>query len=184
MRTVERWDKVIRGIFIKQFTPRIQRDLLQIPDLPTLPGDVDSCFISGEPGAGKTIHACLLLLREQRNLYLSEMTADCEFISVSTLIEKIKASFDTKEGLTEHQILEHYSTVHLLILDDFGTLKCTDWVYQTLYLIINNRYEQMKKTIITSNLNLEQLASQLGDDRITSRIERMCKIIHKKPWNG
>jgi DNA replication protein DnaC len=181
MRTKTQWKDRIRETFLKQFSPRIQQDLKLIPEPENLPETVQSSFITGEAGTGKTIYSCWLMLREQRNLYLQAMNADCEFISVPVLLQKIKASFDTPE-VSEHQILEHYSTVHLLVLDDLGTNKSTDWAFQTLYLIINNRYENLKKTIITSNLTLEQLSKVLGDDRITSRIERMCEIIIKDNW--
>lgn len=183
MRNLSQWDNRIRKVFIKQFTPRIQFDLLRLSEPDNLPEEPESCFIYGEPGNGKTIYACWLLLREQRQLYLTDKTESCEFISVPELIQKIKVTFNNSD-ITEQEILNHYSSVHLLVLDDLGTVKCTDWTYQILYLIINNRYENMKKTIITSNLNLEQLSNYLGDDRITSRIERMGKIIKKEFWNG
>jgi DNA replication protein DnaC len=48
-----------------------------------------------------------------------------------------------------------------------------------LYHLINHRYEYMKKTIITSNYTLEELEQRLNDQRITSRINRMCKIEEK-----
>jgi integrase len=56
-----------------------------------------------------------------------------------------------------------------LYLDDLGTEKPTDWALQTLYLIIDRRYPEMMQTIISSNLNLDELSSRLGD-RIASRI--------------
>ena len=66
-----------------------------------------------------------------------------------------------------------------LALDDIGSEKATDWALQMLYLLIDRRYSQMLKTIITSNLTLDQIADRL-DDRISSRIAGMCKIVSIK----
>lgn len=181
MRTIERWNTVIRETYLKQFTPRIQKDLENITDV--FPQQIENWYLTGKAGVGKTLYACLLLLAEQRNLYLANQIAECVFVSVPDLFLQLKATFNNTE-LEEVKIIQHYSSVHLLVLDDLGTVKCSDWAYQILYTIINNRYENMRKTIITSNLGLKELAQQLGDDRITSRIERMCKIVYKNPWNG
>lgn len=65
----------------------------------------------------------------------------------------------------------------VLIIDDLGAEKPTQWVAETFYKIINVRYEKMLRTIFTSNLSLEQLADAVGD-RIPSRIAEMCEVIH------
>lgn len=186
MRDLARWEEKMRGYYIEhsQFTDRIKADLKTIDEPDTLPEVVKSCFITGDTGFGKTIYSCWLLLREQRNIYLkAEEVKVCEFVSVPVLFDQIKFTFNNPDtSISEHSLIERYSNVHLLILDDLGTKKCTDWVLDTLYLIINNRYEGLKKTIITSNLTLKQLAKNFGDDRITSRIERMCEIIIKDNW--
>jgi len=67
-------------------------------------------------------------------------------------------------------------SVPVLLLDDIGAEKASEWVKQTLYLIIDNRYGNMKKTFITSNLTLNQISNQL-DDRISSRIAGMSNTI-------
>ena len=64
------------------------------------------------------------------------------------------------------EIINKYSLVDWLVLDDLGIEKTSDWSFQTLYLIINQRYEKLKPVIFTSNLSLEELAGQLGDDRL------------------
>ena len=74
-------------------------------------------------------------------------------------------------------IIQRYSEADCLVLDDLGAEKTTDWSFSVLYLIIDNRYNNYKKTIITSNFALNQLAGKLGDDRIPSRIRAMCSIV-------
>ena len=56
----------------------------------------------------------------------------------------------------------------------------SDWAYQTLYSLINHRYDWLKTTIITSNYTLDELQDNWQDDRITSRIKRMCELLPKE----
>jgi DNA replication protein DnaC len=76
-------------------------------------------------------------------------------------------------------VVDKYSRCPLLVLDDLGVEKTTDWALQTLYVILNNRYTNYRQTIITSNLTLEEIGNKLGD-RIASRIAGMCSIIQMK----
>ncbi len=75
-------------------------------------------------------------------------------------MQDIKKSFDT-EGMQEYKILGVYKKVDLLIIDDLGKEQCTDWGMSTLYSILNDRYEDMKPTIITTNYNTENLIKAL-----------------------
>lgn len=63
-----------------------------------------------------------------------------------------------------------------LIFDDIGVEKATEFVRETLYLLINQRYNDMLPTIFTSNCSLDELSNRL-EDRIPSRIKGMCQII-------
>jgi len=179
-------------VYLKKFTPRLQRDLSIIPTPKDLPDVIESSFITGKVHTGKTVLAAFMALQEMKNIWLNAeikdgiyVSKECEFefIPVMNLLDKIRDTFDRRgEGdvqLTRHALVERYSTIHLLILDDLGAYKVTDYVLETLQLIINNRYEYLKKTIITSNFSLKELARMSGDDRLCSRIGRMCRIIHK-----
>lgn len=72
----------------------------------------------------------------------------------------IKKSFDSPE-VNEAQILDIYKKVNLLIIDDLGKEQCSDWSMSTLYSILNDRYEDMKPTIVTTNYNADQLVNAL-----------------------
>lgn len=183
MRTKEQWMERIRPKMIKNLTPRIQKDLEDINEPDSLPEEIQSSFIYGPARYGKTIYSVFMKLKEEENLYLDKVLGkECVFISTPELFQQIKQTYEKSSEKTEQEIINYYSNVHLLILDDFGTMKTTDWLIQTLYLIINRRYENMMKTIFTSNKSLSQLAIDLGDDRITSRIESMCILIKKTKY--
>jgi DNA replication protein DnaC len=102
------------------------------------------------------------------------------FISVPELLLKLRGTFNNSYSETsEQEILETYSSTNFLFLDDLGTEKASDWAVSTLYLLVERRYSQMLRTIISSNLSLDELADHL-DDRISSRIAGMCQVVHMK----
>ena len=177
MRTKERWKQVILPKI--KFTPRIKKDIENIKPPKNI--KIQSCYIHGDVKAGKTLYACFMLLQESLNCYLKGEEKKLSFISVPFFFELIKESYsDNEKDSTE--IIKHFSTVPFLIFDDIGTIKPSEWLLDILYLIINNRYENLLTTIFTSNLDLPSLSEKLGDDRITSRISRMGKIITKEKY--
>ena len=54
-----------------------------------------------------------------------------------------------------------YKAVDLLIIDDLGKERCSEWSMSTLYSILNDRYEDMKPTIVTTNYNTDDLVEAL-----------------------
>ena len=64
----------------------------------------------------------------------------------------------------------------LLLLDDLGTEKVTDWAAEQLYLIANERYNGQRPTIIGTNLTVRELAGRLGD-RVASRLLSDADVI-------
>ena len=176
MRTEEIWKTKQLPIILQQFSPRLQKDLKMNYPISSLT-KIESMYIYGEVGSGKTVRAALMLLEILKQSFLNKQVQKFIFIPVPELLQNIKYSYDDN---TDKEVLERYSDVDILVLDDFGIDKPSDWVLGILYLIINRRYENMKLTIFTSNFSVEEIAERLGDDRITSRIERMCKIIKKE----
>lgn len=127
-----------------------------------------SLFLHGPTGAGKT-HVAIALLRHD-----IENKKHVTFITVLDLLRKIKASFSqTTNGQTEQQIIDYYSTVPNLYLDDISAEKLTDWALALVLGIIDTRYKKMLRTIFTGNMDIHELSMILGD-RIVSRILGIC----------
>jgi DNA replication protein DnaC len=66
----------------------------------------------------------------------------------------------------------------ILLLDDLGVERVTDWVREQIDLLIDGRYSACLPTIMTSNLSLSTLAKpEYYGSRVTSRIQQTCDII-------
>ncbi len=179
MRTEERWYKYIRKLMLPDFTLRLKRDMETLTPPDTLP-ELGSYFVHGDVHTGKTVWAAWMMLEAQKYWYLNPEAWDAGilFFKTSEILNDIKACYDNPDR-DEQAFLTQLSEADFLVLDDFGSERPTDWVLGVLYLLIDRRYENMKHTIFTSNLSLDEIAEKFGDDRITSRIERMCKEIYE-----
>ncbi len=115
----------------------------------------DGLYIEGTNGTGgKHTFAAAIALQ----LIGEGIPVICK--TSSDLLMDIKRTFDG--GATnEAQILDIYKRVELLIIDDLGKEQCSDWSMSTLYSILNDRYEDMKPVIVTTNYNADQLAAAL-----------------------
>jgi len=130
----------------------------------------DGLFISGPVGSGKTFLACCIA-----NALLAKGFLVL-FVIVPDLLDHIRSTYKQNSGsdLTEQDLLDTAKQVPLLILDDLGSHNYTEWVRNKLYSILNHRLNYCLPTIITTNINLEDLDEFLGE-RTTSRIYQMCR---------
>lgn len=138
----------------------------------------EGLYIEGTYGTGKTHLAAAIALQ----LIGCGVPVVCK--TSGDLLADIKEAFDSGDA-TEYEILKAYKTVDLLIVDDLGKEQCTEWSVSTLYSILNDRYEDMKPTIITTNYNADELVRALtpkgGDGTkaraIISRLREVSTVI-------
>lgn len=114
----------------------------------------DGLYIEGTNGTGKTHLAAAIALQ----LINEGIPVVCK--TSSDLLGDIKRSFSL-EGTKEQEMLDAYKKVDLLIIDDLGKEQCSDWSMSTLYTILNDRYEDMMPTIVTTNYNADELVEAL-----------------------
>lgn len=131
----------------------------------------DGLYIEGTNGTGKTHLAAAIALQ----LISEGIPVICK--TSSDLLQDIKRSFSL-DGVKEYEVLDIYKKVDLLIIDDLGKEQCSDWSMSTLYSIMNDRYEDMKPTIVTTNYNTDDLADALtpkgcDDTKIVAIISRL-----------
>jgi DNA replication protein DnaC len=181
MRSEALWEeKVLPKKLSGWFPPRIVKDLTQYGS-PQITTPIQSMFLWGAAGVGKTLFAAWVLIEKAKEIYLSGESKECMFVSVPELINELQTSFSDSEKKAS-EILDRCRKSYLLVLDDFGAVKPTEWVYQVMYLVINYRYENLLPTVITSNLSLSELEVMFGDSRVVSRIDRMCTVYKKSTW--
>jgi len=140
-------------------------------------------YLHGPVGTRKTGTAVAMMreiiLRKSNPYKIDTMVRgiyDAWFFSVTDILGRIKASFKKEALESEADVIDRVSSPEMIVIDDLGTEKVTDWTLQTLYTIIDIRSRTQRQTIITSNLGLEAMGHHMND-RISSRIRGMCKII-------
>jgi len=179
MRTEEQWQRQVYPKIIAGFSVRLQDDIRDIPYKLTSIPKFGSYYIFGKTSSGKTLKAAHMYIQARKKQYFDRLPGKFLFISAHSFFQELKRSFTDPET-DEYAVMARYSTAEYLVLDDLGDVKFTDWNISQLQILINARYEAKLPTVITSNLNLDQLAEAAGDDRISSRINRMGKLLELK----
>jgi len=143
-------------------------------------------LFTGGNGVGKT-HLAVGVLRE----LVLERGASGQFWDFHELIREIKSSYDPETRTTEVQVLAPVVEADVLLLDDLGAWKMTDWMNDTLFYILNSRYLAQRATLITTNYpdadrervlqadalqRREYLAERIGQ-RLRSRLLEMCAVV-------
>ena len=137
----------------------------------------ESIILCGTQGSGKS-HIASALMYEwlAKNVKFDDSgTPDLSrvpyFLPMSDLYLELKSSFDN-EMVAEKDILEKYWKKPLLVLDDLGVEKLSDWSRNVVYSLIGKRYNECLQTVVTTNLQLDEIG-KLIDSRISDRLEEM-----------
>jgi DNA replication protein len=131
----------------------------------------------GSVGVGKT-HLAVSILRG-----LIEKGAMCRFYEYRALLKAIQNSYNPNTQTTEMSILAPLFESEVIVLDELGAAKPSEWVQDTIGLIVNARYNEKKLTILTTNYLDEGQSSMdetLGDRigvRLRSRLYQMCQTV-------
>jgi DNA replication protein DnaC len=131
----------------------------------------------GTCGVGKT-HLAAAILRG-----LVEKGVPCLFYEFSALMKEIQESYNEFAQSSETKVLAPIYEAEVLVLDELGASKPTDWVRDTMMQIINTRYNDKKLTIFTTNYcDVQANESEYTlEDRIgvraRSRLYEMCKTV-------
>jgi DNA replication protein DnaC len=133
----------------------------------------------GPVGVGKT-HMAVAILRE----LIEKKGLSCLFYEFGALLKEIQNSYNPISQTSELKVLEPVFNAEVLVLDELGASKPTDWVRDTMMQIINTRYNNRKLTIFTTNYfdgrrseRDETLEDRIGV-RLRSRLFEMCKTVH------
>lgn len=130
----------------------------------------ESLMLWGEPGNGKT-HLAAAIVNE-----LSKKGYIVVFQSVPELIQRIRSTFNSENKENETQIMRALLECDLLILDDIGAEKTTEWVEEKLFNIIDGRYRKELPTLYTSNLEPKELKHQVGKRSYDRMVETSLTV--------
>jgi DNA replication protein DnaC len=135
-------------------------------------------LLEGPPGVGKT-HLAVAVLKH----IIEGSGARGLFYTVNDLLRVIRSTYDPSIRTTELEVLRPVMTTDLLVLDDLGAEKTSEWVEETMNLIVNTRYNERRTTIFTSNYldipddaDPNSLLFRIGF-RMRSRLHEMCEFI-------
>ena len=155
-------------------------------------------FVSSTPGLGKT-HLAVGIAKA----LIREKGVECIFYDYAELLKEIQDSYNPSVQTTELGLLRPVFEKEVVVLDDLGSVRPTEWRWDTVRLIINTRYNEGRTTIITTNFadgpasdaygepgmsyspNLgtkerRERKTTLGDrigDKMRSRLHEMCRVI-------
>jgi DNA replication protein DnaC len=122
----------------------------------------------GDVGTGKT---SLAMLVSKSALEAGRSVA---IYSMPRLLADIKETYEDRSERSYMQLFERLCSVDLLHIDDLGAEKRTEWVLEQLYAIVNERWQEQKSMVVTTNLlDPEELRAQIGA-RTVSRVTEMC----------
>lgn len=118
----------------------------------------------GKPGTGKTHLACAI-----GNHVIGSHGNTVLFATVFEVVQRVKSTYGSGSDLTERAVMQAFVAPDLLILDEVGVQFGTDFEKVIITDIINRRYNDMRPTIILSNLDKDALTEYLGD-RVMDRM--------------
>jgi DNA replication protein DnaC len=136
-------------------------------------------LFEGQPGVGKT-HLAVAVLKQ----VIETAGVRGLFYDTRDLLRVIRSTYDPSIRTTELEVLRPVMTADLLVLDDLGAEKTSEWVEETMNLIVNTRYNERRLTVFTSNYQdfPEELAEpnslifRIGH-RMRSRLHEMCEFL-------
>jgi DNA replication protein DnaC len=150
-------------------------------------------LLTGSIGVGKT-HLAVGILQS----LVAERGAYGLFYDYRDLLKQVQNSYNQKVAATELEILQPVFKAEVLVLDELGAAKPSEWVWDTVAHILNTRYNDRRTTIITTNyanvgplgvesgpgsngsprasMREETLGDRIGE-RMRSRLQEMCVVV-------
>lgn len=145
--------------------------------------DGKGLLLTGGTGVGKT-HLIVALVKG-----LVEKGAEALFLDYQELLKRIQSSYDPTALTAERHIMRPVLDTEVVIIDDLGANRISEWVEDTINYLLNHRYNEKKPTLLTANLSREAMGGPPGNrftrptfeerlgPRVASRLHEMCRLV-------
>ena len=183
--------EVVAGKGARRCRCRTQNNQAKMLEAAHIPRRYDQCSMQNYyplKGNGTQLRAFQYAFRLSREYPavergLIEKGVPCLFYEFGALLKEIQNSYNPISQTSELKVLAPVFEAEVLVLDELGASKPTDWVRDTMMQIINTRYNDKKLTIFTTNYlddrpseKKETLEDRVGV-RLRSRLYEMCKTV-------
>lgn len=140
------------------------------------PADRTGLLLIGPCGVGKT-HLAVAILRQ----LIEQRGVAGRFADYRELLKGMQATYDPGNSQSEAAFLRPYLEAEVLVLDDLGVGRATEWAMETLHYLLNSRYSNERTTVLTTNLDdgdptRKELTTAVGE-RLRSRLFEMCQTV-------
>ncbi|MDY6933819.1 MAG: AFG1/ZapE family ATPase [Spirochaetota bacterium] len=139
------------------------------------PNITKGLYLWGGLGTGKTLLSAIILTE-----LITRHALEGRLIKISrTFFNRLRSTF--VEGSSSYgeatKIEKELAEIDILVIDDFGVQRDSVWEQETLYNLVDARYEAERFTIFTSNNDPNKHLKDTADGRILSRIKEMCRVL-------
>jgi DNA replication protein DnaC len=134
-------------------------------------------LLSGGVGTGKTTLLVALVRSLQERIIQRNRLV--RLVTVPDFLRELRAGFEPQRqalGESYDRMLENYRACGVLVFDDLGAEKMTEWAAEQFYMLVDHRYRQRLPIFASSNFSKEELAQRL-DRRVLDRLRESCTMI-------
>ena len=93
---------------------------------------------------------------------LAERGQSVLFVNAPAMLRRVRATYGKSDAETESAVIDSLAEVEVLAIDDVGKERLTEWATELLYDVVNRRYSDGRRTIVTTNLGVDRLEIHLG----------------------
>ena len=140
------------------------------------PTDKTGLLFVGSVGVGKT-HLAVGIIKD----LIREKGIHCLFCDYRELLKSIQNSYNPQVQATEMEILRPVFDAEVLVLDELGAVRSTEWVFDTVNYVLNSRYNDNQTTIITTNFPDKPEQDKVDVDNLGHPLSRRSRRPSRDP---